>query len=357
MTHIALTAKRIHMLSVFVLVVLSTALLAQNIPPLKETVPAETEQIGTFDVRQISFTPWNNESLKFREYEDGFMGLYSFQVLDEDRIAFLLEGRITVIGRQNGRVLSSFSFSPDAKDFIYENGKFYILSQEFSIDIYDESGKLLKSVPFERNEDNYAFNIVRQNNSTYIQTSKIEHDDIADPHFLIKPIVTVFSRPVEKNGLPVNGEKEKLPFYPGLTVDQENSAGICSVIITNKEGRTFNRSFPKDSDCYVIGMTNNTVIFGIDNTLPDQSPNGHKNRIQSVEFNSERGFGNISAEIVMPHASFDPYVRSKKEFYFSQGGALYQMLTTEDGIFIFELKETKLGVPHSSYPASLNTEK
>src|ERR1051325_12083945 len=85
---------------------------------------------GTFDVKQISFTPWDmSDGIPFWQMPGGDLGATSFHVLDDKEIAFLCgqSEEIRMIDRLSGKVIKRFSVLPFPRNFVYDKGLYYVL--------------------------------------------------------------------------------------------------------------------------------------------------------------------------------------------------------------------------------------
>ena len=136
----------------------TTVLLAQN----------TKSNTGVF-VKELSSTKWNTpEGIPYVTAPGVNLGITSFEMLDENRIAYLCNAtnEIIITKTASGVATKKFSVSSAPRDFIYDKGFFYVLFER-QVTVYNESGKTSNSFSF---PDSYigVERIARYNNETYL---------------------------------------------------------------------------------------------------------------------------------------------------------------------------------------------
>lgn len=99
------------------------------------------------NVQEINITEWNTkEGISYIQVPGANLGVMSFQVLDDIRIAFLSNSsnEIVIINRNDYQLSTRFSVISASRDFIYDKGLFYVL-EVGKVVVYDEEG-IVKSV-------------------------------------------------------------------------------------------------------------------------------------------------------------------------------------------------------------------
>lgn len=274
-----------------------------------------------FSVKQLSNTAWNtSDGLLYKQVPGMNLGATSFQVMGASNAAFLsnASNQIIITDLVSGRVSTKFDVGIAPRDFIYENGKFYVLA-DFELDIYDTLGRLLQKVSYSR-ENVGVVQIVRYQNSTYLL--------LPNGNSLL----------IESNGLPVdNKEIEGNITSTGnrfiTKMDGENSFTITAISAEGKTRQNTYKEEKKMAGVFIIGSVGDQLIIDVQ-TYVSESPISVERKIKSIKLNS--AVLEMGAELKVPDMY---YVLANKEFYIAESGALYNMITAPSGTFIFELRE------------------
>jgi len=277
---------------------------------------------AAFDVRKISFTKWDTHNgILYTQVPGANLGPTSFEVLDKNRIAFLCNSsnEIIVISSTNGEVISRFPVEFAPRDFSYDRGQYYILS-EFNVDIYDESGKIVNNLSFSNTHVGIE-RITRFNNST----------------FLLLPSGN--SLMIESNGKPIEPKKIDgwITSSGYRVVSKISGSNTYNVTLYSLSGVKSDCEFRTEkavAGVFVIGTSSNRVLLDVQTYL-SENPISVERKIVSVGI-SDSCLNKIVTEIVIPNVY---YVLSNKDFSVSPQGQTYNMITTPKGVFIFSLSE------------------
>lgn len=293
---------------------------------------------STFEVNQLLICKWNtNDGIPYSQVPGANIGATSFEVIENNKIAFLCNStsEIIVINTIDGKKTNKFPVIFAPRDFVYDNGLFYVLSEKQVI-VYDSNGKENNKFSF---PDKYigTERMTRFNNSTYLllpsgNSLKIESNG--------NSIV-----PIEYNGLITSSGK-----YIKTQLKGESAYSISVVLINGKTCIKEFYSENKIAGVYVVGSTNNRIVLDVQ-TYISENPISVERKIVSIEI-TNTGLGNIIAEIKIPDVY---YVLSNKEFSLLTNGILYNMITSPDGVSIFSLTETKKSTNNNGngYPKAL----
>ena len=345
--------RKIFLTALVLIIVSVTMLVAQNAPS-KEATPAESGQVGTFDVKMISFTPWNtsNDSSGLNSMyiptEGVFIGATGFQVLD-DKILFLNHtyGAITV-DIKTGRRISSVQFEPAAYSFVWEDGKYFVNSTNNSIDIYDDTGKLERSTSY-RSHKVSGQQIVRYNGVTYlifqkenVDDSSITFDVASLPIYDDGTIGDPFDGAIYQNGTIVFTHYENASindFASSRGFDTEAS------FIKTSVGKIFTRNLKESiGDGNIIGFSDNRVFVRKEKTV---SENVYKTVLQSFAFDKKNGVGKLMAE------TEDPFHGFYTDFSILPDGTIYKLFNDRRGALVFSLKEIESGMSQNGFPKNM----
>jgi len=291
----------------------------------------------TFEVTQLSFAAWNTtDGLTYKQGPGANLGATSFDVIDVNHVAFLCNSssEIIITDMKSGKVVSKFNAGIAPNDFAYDNGKYYVLN-DFSIGIYNASGKLTNTVEYSR-EYLGVKRLTRYYNSTY----------------LLLPNGN--SLQVESNGLSVTTKEIEgsISSNGNRVVTQITGDYSYTVAFITPSGNKTQNTFTsklKVAGVFVVGATPDKVIIDVQSYI-SENPIQVERKIQSISF-SKAGKGNVVAEITIPEMYF---VLSSKEFYVSGSGTLYNMVTSPIGAFVFNLSEVQAGTKTvATYPEAI----
>ena len=295
-----------------------SASFGQSVSPQNAVVVSQP----TFAARQLTSVAWNTpDGLPYKQVPGVNLGATSFQVMDTNSIVFLsnASNEIITIDSKSGKVISKFSVCTDPRDFVYEGGKFYVLT-DFSLYIYDASGNLGKTIEYS-NHYSGVMRITRYNNSSY----------------LLLPNGN--SLQVEKGGVAVNTiELEGSITSTGNRVVTKIS-GEYSYSVTHiaEDGKWSESNFTSDkkvAGVFVVGSTADRIVLDVQTYL-SESPISVERKFLSIGLKAGT-LQKQAAEIKVPNVY---YVWSNKEFYLTASGTLYNMVTAPEGAFVFVLTE------------------
>ena len=124
---------------------------------------------STLEVNQVLQCKWNAyDGIPYSQVPSANLGSTSFELLENSKIAFLCNStsEIIVINTIDGKKTNKFPVIFAPRDFVYDDGLFYVLSEKQVI-VYDKNGKEKNKFPF---PDKYlgTERITRFNNSTYL---------------------------------------------------------------------------------------------------------------------------------------------------------------------------------------------
>jgi hypothetical protein len=245
-----------------------------------------------------------------------------------NKIAFLsnASNEIIITDRTSGKAINRFPVTFAPRDFVYDNGVFYVLGEKFVI-AYNENGKLLKQLSFPGTYLGIE-RVTRFNNATY----------------LLLPSGNCFQI---ESGKEHEGWITSAGNFVFTKLNGDNSYSVK--LITNT-GKIFTATFNTDktvAGVYVVGATQNRIFLDVQ-TYITQSPISVERKIVSVDLSSS-GIGSVVANIKVPDCY---YVLSNNDFHLSATGNILNMMTSPQGAFVFTLTEVKAGKT-IGYPASL----
>jgi len=114
---------------------------------------------------------WNNKSgFETKLTHSGNYAILSFEILDNNRVAFLsnVEKNIKIYSK-DGKFLNAFDLDFIPEDFVYNNNKFYVLSN-YSIYEFNDSGALIKKYSVNK-EFKFINRLSAFKNDLYVLTS------------------------------------------------------------------------------------------------------------------------------------------------------------------------------------------
>ena len=114
---------------------------------------------------------WNNKSgFETKLTHSGNYAILSFEILDNKRVAFLsnVEKNIKIYSK-DGKFLNAFDLDFIPEDFVYNNNKFYVLSN-YSIYEFNDSGALIKKYSVNK-EFKFINRLSAFKNDLYVLTS------------------------------------------------------------------------------------------------------------------------------------------------------------------------------------------
>jgi hypothetical protein len=294
------------------------------------TLQAQSRQSSaSWNVQEISMTKWNSQDgIPYMQAPGVNLGAVAFDMIAVNKIAFLsnASNEIIITDRTSGKAINRFPVTFAPRDFVYDNGVFYVLGEKFVI-AYNENGKLLKQLSFPGTYLGIE-RVTRFNNATY----------------LLLPSGNCFQI---ESGKEHEGWITSAGNFVFTKLNGDNSYSVK--LITNT-GKIFTATFNTDktvAGVYVVGATQNRIFLDVQ-TYITQSPISVERKIVSVDLSSS-GIGSVVANIKVPDCY---YVLSNNDFHLSATGNILNMMTSPQGAFVFTLTEVKAGKT-IGYPASL----
>jgi hypothetical protein len=292
--------------------------------PGKNDPSKSSKAVPNFNISQVSLSEWNTPSgLPYTQVPGANLGPTSFAIMDENRIAFLCNSSsdIIITNKSTGKSIERFQVSFAPRDFVYEKGFFYVLFENV-VKLYNEKGIELTKFPFP---------------SEYQGVEKLLRSK--DATFLLLPSGN--SLLIEKKGKPV------VPIeYSGYVTGtgQFITAQIVgdysySIKALGSDNKTFEKTittYRKVAGAFVIGATDDRIILDIQ-TFISENPIAVERTIASVSLN-KNGIESFVNRSQVPDCY---YVISNKDFYLSEKGEIFNMVTTPQGVLVFLLTETK----------------
>jgi hypothetical protein len=281
---------------------------------------------SAFDVQQISSTAWNTrDGIVNTQVPGANLGATSFEVVGSNRIAFLCNStsEIVIVNSADGMVIQHFPVAFAPRDFVYDKGEFYVLSQ-LQVDVYDENGKAVNSFAFPQTYagvermarcDGSTWLLLPSGNSAIIETS----GQMFEPKEFEGWITSSGNRVATK----LVGEDTYT-----ITLFTESGGKSESTFETDKKVAGVN----------VVGVTKDRIYLDVQ-TFLSENPIRVERKIVSIEIEN-LSINKIVSEIKIPDVY---YVLSNKDFAVSAESKLYTMITDEEGIFFFSLSEIETG--------------
>ena len=290
-----------------------------------------------YDVSKLAVTKWNGaEGISYRQVPGANLGATSFELLPANRAAYLCNStsEIAIVSLADGKLVSKFPVLFAPRDFCYDKGFFYVLS-EFAISMYTKKGKEINKFSFDRSFVGVE-RIARYNNSTYLLLPSGKSLLIESNGHLVSPVT-------------LNGWITSSGYIIMTKITGDN---IYEVQVSTNEGETYTATLQSDrkvAGVYVVGGSGNRLVIDVQ-TFISESPISVERRILTLKIDTN-GIGSVIASIRVPDCY---YVLSNKEFNFSREGRLYNMISTPDGLIMFELKEPSGGkTPSKCYPVEI----
>lgn len=297
-------------------------------------------QMSKLSIDQISFTKWNSyDGVLYKQVPGVNLGATSFEILNNNQVAFLSNSNneIVIVDNSTGGLINKFNISLAPRDFVYDNGYFYVLTENQVI-LYDERGREWKNF----NLPNTSMGIerlTRFDNQTYLLLPSGNSLLIEANGYLVNPI--------EKEGWITNTGT--------LAHTQITGNNSYLIKLNTPDGYSYSKIYYTDkkvAGVFVVGATLNKVVLDVQ-TFISESPISVERNIIEVELNNY-GLGSITSQTKVPDCY---YVLSNKDFLLKQDGNLYNMITAPQGIYVFSLADGKQLYKSSnsqSYPSYIN---
>ena len=295
------------------------------------------KSIQSFNVSQISRSEWNTPTgIPYVQVPGANLGATAFQILDQKRIAFLCNSsnEIIITDKVTGDAIDKFQISFAPRDFVYENSKYYVLT-EYDVVVYDETGNEITKYPFPMDYQGVE-SLTRFNDATYLLLPEGNSLMIEDCGESIEP--TKFEGIISGNG-----------YFVSSRITGSNTFSIKISSENNQEKNYITDK--KVAGAFIIGTSQNRVFLDVQ-TFISENPIAVERTITSVELNNNE-LGVIVAKTNVPNSY---YVISNKDFYVSEKGNIYNMMTSPQGVFVFSLSETN-SEKTQGYPSTLTDHK
>lgn len=293
--------------------------------------------ISKYNISQISMSKWNTpKGITYSQVPGANLGATSFQIIDKNHIAFLCNStdEIVITDKSSGESTKRFQVSFAPRDFIYENGIFYVLS-EYEVTEYDENGNVIKKCPFPNSYQGVE-RLMRNNDATYLLLP-------SGNSLMIENCGTPIE-PVEYDGI-ITG----IGQFIKTQITGNNS---YSIKITFSKNQTFEKTFTtekKVAGVFVVGAADNRIVLDVQ-TFISENPIAVERTITSIELNKNE-LGAIMTSTIVPDSY---YVISNKDFYVSETGIIYNMMTSPQGVYVFLLSDSgSKSEKAKGYPSSL----
>ncbi len=287
------------------------------------------------EVKQLSLSKWNTQDgIPYSQVPGANLGATSFELLDSNRVAFLCNStsEIIIINTSDGEATKKFPVIFAPRDFIYDNGLFFVLSERQVI-VYDANGK-------EKNQFSFP--------NIYLGTERLAR--FGNATYLLLPSGN--SLKIESGGIALSPDEFEgwITSTGAFIKTQLNGGNSYSVKVIQQNGKSLKKDFAADkkvAGVFVVGSTKNRVVLDIQ-TFISENPIAVERTIVSVNL-KEDDIGPIITSIKVPDCY---YVLSNKDFCLSANGTILNMVTSPQGLYLFSLTEIKSKVS-KGYPESL----
>lgn len=351
--------RKILLTALLLAMVSLTVLVAQNTPPPKEVAPAETGQnvnndaasqptlprengqVGTFEVKQVTFTKWNTATdtsgIYLERWEGGYEAVEDFQVLSDRVIYNNSEHGILVIDRKTGKTIDHFSGDPtDVIDQVrFDGNKYYVKTGNANLGIYSADFRLLNSYKFPYENYGGGYGIVHINNTTYINTGRSLNDKIVNAYTAITDdgqVSELRDGHVYENG-DILVETDPLHPYVVTADGKKLDRGLLNIV---KKGGGW------------IGSIANGRVY-----LLEYNEKYNKEFLVAYAFNDDGFSANPVARIEIPKPKTPSFWAVGGVGYrFSKDGTVYYLVAEEKGIRLLSFTEVPFSVPHAYLPGS-----
>jgi hypothetical protein len=334
--------KKFLFILLLIFILFTTGILIKNLmhregisPDLTSITQTDTVSNANLNVTQISFSEWNTPSgIPYSQVPGANLGATSFQIIDEKQIAYLCNStsEIIISNITDGKSVKKFPVSFAPRDFVYDKGFFYVLS-EYLVTVYDESGMEHKKYPFPATYPGVE-RLTRNNDATYLLLP-------SGNSLMIENCGTPV-HPVEYSGI-ITGTGQFIKT-------QITGNNTYSIKIQFSEDTIIERTFSmeqKVAGVFVTGATENRIVLDVQ-TFISENPVAVERVVTSIGMNN-RNLGSAVSSRKVPVCY---YVISNRDFYVAPDGNIYNMMTSPQGVFVFSLTETK-SADAQDYPASL----
>lgn len=274
-----------------------------------------------FLVEQLAFVKWNDQDgIPYKQVPGANLGATAFQIIDNNRFAFLCNSTSEIIITNNGKAKNKIPVVFAPRDFIYENGFFYVLCEK-QVFVFDTSGKQRDQISF---------------SSDYVGTERLAR--YKNETYLLLPTGNCVK--IESEGKKIEPtEYEGWITSSGNLITTKLDGNGYSIKVITPNGNSFQKTFStnkKVAGVFVVGSTEKKVILDVQ-TYISEGPIEVEREFVSIKL-TKTGIDNI---VVSQKALTCYYVLSNKEIDISPNGIIYNMVSAPDGLYVFSLSESK----------------
>ena len=289
------------------------------------------------NVLQITSVQWDDATgIPYQQLPGANFGATSFEIIDNTTTAFLCNGtnQIIITNNTNGKAIKTFNVAFAPRDFVYDNGLFYVLT-EFKVSVYNQNGKEVNTFTFPTTYLGVE-RLTRHNNATY----------------LLLPSGN--SLEIENNGKSIYPSElaGTITAKGHLVLTKINENNSYSIKLTSNNNQTYEQTYTstkKVAGVFVIGATANRLILDVQ-TFVSENPITVERHIVSINI-TQNGLQQIVSSTKVPDCY---YVLSNKDFYVAPTGTIYNMVTAPAGVFVFSLSELNTDTI-TDYPSDLTS--
>ncbi len=310
-------------ISFFLMASVCMPLLAQS-QAASGTTPPNASKTG-FSVACLSKTPWNTpDGVPYRQVPGANLGVTSFELLDNNRAAFLSDAtsEILIIDKTSGRTQSKFAVVPAPRDFVYDQGFFFVLGEN-QVTVYTEQGSAVKNMAFPDGLKGVG-RIFRYNNATWLLLP-------SGNCMLLAADDGLSNTAIYKGWITSSGN------FINTAITGHNT---YSVAVHTVDGKDLVQTFPTDkkvAGVYVVGSTANRIMLDVQ-TYVTESPICVERHLVSISMSGSE-IGELKSDLHVPDLY---YVLSDKELSVAPDGTVIEMITTTQGVVLVSLTETEL---------------
>jgi hypothetical protein len=291
----------------------------------------------SLNVQQLSASKWNTpDGIPYRAVPGFNFGAISFEVLGGNQVAFLCNAsnEVIITDEAKGTVLTRFPVPPAPRDFVYDNGFFYVLNAHL-VSVYDAKGNLSRTISFP---------------AAYTGVERLTRFDKGT--YLLLPDGNCLK--IESDGNSMEAKE-----YPGWitaagfsVITKLSGSNSYSFAVITSDGKRFEKSVTtngRTAGVYVVGATASRIYLDVQ-TFVSESPIRVQRNIVSLELRPA-GIGEMLAGIQVPDCY---YVLSNNDFHVASNGSILNMVTAPQGLYVYALTELQTK-DAKGYPDFLKT--
>ena len=287
------------------------------------------------NVTEVCKSPWNTPTgIPYAQGPGYNQGITSFAPLEDNKVAYLsgATSEILIVNCNTGQINSRFAVPFAPRDFVYDNGTFYVLS-EYLLSMFTVTGLKISDIKYST-EFVGVERIERANNETYLQLP--DGSSIA---------IESDGKPIQRNKkfgwVSRDGSRSYLSLVTGT-----NS---YSVEYDRTDGTSAIQKFTSDkkvAGLYFLGTSNGEVWIDLQ-TYIAEVPIRIERTLIGIDFS---GTPKIVSSIALPNIY---YVFTNRDIIANPKG-VFDLVTAEDGVHLFLLNHVTNAKSHiNGYPKSL----